>query len=498
MKDSDRTAASLLDDEAGFSLKPVGTLKKRKTADITASPVGVGFETLDRQMFNHEMTYEHLATLGAKWARCQTGWSRCETTKGEYDFGWLDNIVDKLLVAGVNPWFSISFGNQLYMPDAPHVSAVGCMPLYYGEETVQAWKNYVKALTEHFKDRVTHYEVWNEPNISCFWHGHEPSPEDYTELVKITAAEVKAVMPEAVMIGGAVSGCGFSYIERMLQAGVTESIDKITFHPYSMVPELGYANAVAYLKKLVAKYDETIKLWQGENGCPSVSAGHNDDWLGIFNNNETVQAKWVIRRVLSDLRHEIEFTEYFHIADLMEQAYRQADGTERKPVMMGLLNGKTYTPKKSFYALQTICSLFDSATVREELLIQALFKDARRPEMVHEKARFTNIVTDSYLRNGYPLYVYYYVEDPQCETPVTQLPAMWIGAKGAKQLDEPVLIDPLTGNVFAITDYETRPATEWEAQEFGLYLHDLPLTDYPLIITDRKALAGVDSISALE
>jgi hypothetical protein len=56
--------------------------------------LGIGFETLDRKFFDPKPTYEPLEKLGIKWARVQTGWSRCETTKGKYDFAWLDEIVD--------------------------------------------------------------------------------------------------------------------------------------------------------------------------------------------------------------------------------------------------------------------------------------------------------------------------------------------------------------------------------------------------------------------
>ena len=90
-----------------------GTLKPRRTADIAASPISIGFETLDRYHFDPKRTYPHLAELGAKWARVQTGWNRCEREKGVYDFGWLDAIVDDLLAIGVQPFFNLGFGNLL-------------------------------------------------------------------------------------------------------------------------------------------------------------------------------------------------------------------------------------------------------------------------------------------------------------------------------------------------------------------------------------------------
>ena len=88
-------------------------MNPRASKSVAASPISIGFETLDRKMFDPERTYSHLAKLGVKWARCQTGWARTETVKGKYDFEWLDRVVDSLLTAGVQPWFNLGYGNTL-------------------------------------------------------------------------------------------------------------------------------------------------------------------------------------------------------------------------------------------------------------------------------------------------------------------------------------------------------------------------------------------------
>ncbi|MFW5914935.1 MAG: beta-galactosidase [Planctomycetota bacterium] len=90
-----------------FGLQPAGTISPSHSEDIPASRLGIGFECLDRQMFDPERTYDRVGELGVKWARVQTGWARCEQQKGEYDFGWLDDIVDSLLERGVQPWFNL-------------------------------------------------------------------------------------------------------------------------------------------------------------------------------------------------------------------------------------------------------------------------------------------------------------------------------------------------------------------------------------------------------
>jgi hypothetical protein len=160
---------------AAFALQPLGKLAPRTSRAIKASRLSLGFETLDRRMFEPEKTYAHVAELGVKWARCQTGWARTETKKGEFDFAWLDGVADSLAKVGVQPWFSLSYGNKLYTPGAPNEYAIGWIPLN-SDEARQAWVNYAGKIAERFHGRVKHWEIWNEPNIPNFWQGASPTP----------------------------------------------------------------------------------------------------------------------------------------------------------------------------------------------------------------------------------------------------------------------------------------------------------------------------------
>ena len=84
----------------------IGKIKPRKASEIKNSRIGIGFEKLDRKVFNPEKAYDKLAMIGAKWVRIQSGWERTEQEKGVYDFEWLDSIVDNLLERGLVPWIN--------------------------------------------------------------------------------------------------------------------------------------------------------------------------------------------------------------------------------------------------------------------------------------------------------------------------------------------------------------------------------------------------------
>ena len=459
-----------------FRLKEIGPVPTRTSQEIRGSRIGIGFETLDRELFNPERCYDQLSQTGAKWARCQTGWNRCETVKGQFDFQWLDDVVDNLLVRGIEPWFNVGFGNKLYMPDAPGEAAVGCVPVLYGPEAQEAWRLFLRKLTEHFKGRVRRYEIWNEANHPGFWWPGKSSAKEYTQLVAMSAGEIKAVDPDA-FISACCAGGASQFILDALREGIGAHIGAFAIHPYGTVPELNYTEGVAALRSQFRQYAPHVELWMGECGCPSQTYGHNDEWLNLFNMDETKQAKWMLRRLLTDLALGLEHVSYFHATDLMEKEYRQANGEVRKPVMTGLLHGKVYTPKEAFHSFAGICSLFDAQTRPAALSCHCFASLGRCESKLVEVA----IKKLTFERNGYPLYAYYLPEDVQLETPVRNNIGLSILDDAPRKIDEPVLVDLLQMKVFAI---ESMKPGAWAFAD----IEGLPLADYPLIITDRKAL----------
>ncbi|MEZ0218124.1 MAG: beta-glucosidase [Rariglobus sp.] len=455
----------------------------RTTAAIGSSRIGIGFETLDRFMFDPERVYPHLAVLGAKWARVQTGWSRCELTKGVYEFAWLGVIVDRLRAIGVQPFFSVTFGNKLYMPDVPHESAVGHVALYFGEEGRAAWVAYVRALAHHFRGRVQYWEVWNEPNIPQFWHPKKPCGRAYAELVRITADAVRAEIPDATIIGGAMSKLDPHFLEESLKAGMAGDIDVFSFHPYQLVPEHNLQNMHDLVRRLLDRYGKgrRIAIWQGETGCPSQTEGHNDDWLGLYDMDQVTQAKWIARRVLIDLKIGFDLSLYFHAVDLMDRPYRQAGGKINRPVMMGVIHGKSYEPKYSFEVLRRICSLFDDESHRRELYYRFDEIDPRHPR---QSGLLSSPVCASFARRGAPLFAVWQAEDPQQKTAAQEIDlTVWWDSD--LKMDRPALLDPLTGRVYDVSargkDFVLDGAVV--GRRFRL-----PLPDYPLVLTDASVL----------
>lgn len=453
---------------AATPAKPSSRVQPRSSKQVAASKIGLGFETLDRKMFDPERCYPYMARTGVKWARCQTGWARTETRKGEYDFAWLDSIVDSLRGIGIQPWFNLGYGNTLYTPGPKHESAVGWVPLNSADAR-QAWVRYVERIAERFKGRVRHWELWNEPNGSGFWQPEKPDPARYVEFVGLTAPVLRKIVPGCVLVGGALAGLtALDYVEGCFEAGLGKLVDKFSYHPYRAVPEEGYAADLRALRGIIHRYHAGMGLWQGENGAPSTSDSAGA--LGNLEWDEVRQAKWLLRRLLIDLTLGVELTSYFQTSDMAN--YIWSSGQSGATNSKGILRAHDYTPKVSYYALRNLCALFDSRTQPADYLL--------RMGRSQGELELEAVQTATFIRGDAPVCAFWYPANLQTgwQTKAARI-TVWTGK--AAQMKQPVLVDLLTGLVFRVAAARG-PAGSWMVK-------DVPVRDYPVLLTDESVVA---------
>ena len=468
----------------GFDFESSSKLTLKKSREIKSSLIGIGYETLDRDTFEPKKTYQSMAASGVKWARLQTGWNKCEKQKGIYNFCWLDEIVDNLLAIGINPWFSVSFGNALYTPADDHrMEYVGEVFLYFGREAITGWENYVSALAEHFKGRITHWEIWNEPNTSSFWRDAKvrsgngendleninQKAADYAQMVKITSCLIKKIIPEAKIIGGALSaGINVNtYVRALLKNHLADHIDILSYHPYGLVPEMSAEARFNFLRRELDKTGKKIPIWQGECGRPT----------GFINNRTAVncseysQAKFLTRRIITDLRLGCEMSSYFMVADLKNYFYSQT------LFPYGIISGEDYRPKAAYYALQSMASLFDNHTVIDQELYMRIY-----PANAYMNSYLPfHMVTAAFRRKGIPIFCYYTPELPDLDWEPRRF-ELCIDLADSEIFNNPVLVDPITQIVYRLNKSAFKM---WAGL---LHINPLPFMDYPLFFTDEKAL----------
>ena len=464
----------------------LGKLKTKKSTEISSSRLGVGFETLDRDMWDPNQAWPVLDDLGVKWARLQTGWAKTEKEPGVYDFAWLDDLVNKLIERGVTPWLSFSYGNRLYTENA-NETGVGFPPLHTPRER-QAWQNYVRELVIHFRDRVTHYEVWNEPDLASFWKSM-PKASEYVDLVRLTVAPLREQQPEAKIIGGAIAWgmtpWSIKFLEDCLECGLHEFVDIITYHGYKSVPERHSTQEFPAFKHLLKKYKPSLISWQGEAGMQShvPDAAKGVGALSRMKSSESIQARMLLRRFLLELGNGCAMSSYFHMADFAHYA------AFKQTFHYGLLRLEDGSPKPAYYAMQSLATLLadplEVANGRTSCHMSIL-SDSEDP-------RATKVATwqVNFVHGDVPIHAWWLPISVEDDAVVQKMEMTYWMEKGLR-LENPVIIDPVTQEVYSVScEMDKRTCAETWMQpdpdaEGVRVFKSLPISNTPLILTDRS------------
>lgn len=459
----------------------IGKIKTHSSKELNTSFVSIGFECVDRDLINPKKCYDAIMECGIKYARCQTGWAKCEKEKGIYDFTWLDDMVDNLLQRDVTPWFNVGYGNPIYMKDAPNPTAVGCVPTLYDEETLNAWINYVKELAKRYKGKVKDYEIWNEPNLAHFWHPGAGNGKEYANLVKVTGRAIKEADPDA-RIGGCIdSGTGFNFFPFAIDfcSNITKNdFDFFSVHSYTKTPEaLNSVNRYSYLRKIFNNNGlSDIRFRQGEAGYPAYIP---EEMKGCTftppegNTSDRQMCTWMMRRYFIDKSLDMELSSWYQIADASEKPYQMLKEIWTSPPHYGILEGKTYKKRPAYYVMQRIASFFEDVE-------SADYYSSLRTN-IHE-LEIKSKLSLTFKKNGYPIYAFYITDYVAEENDYREFKLMLEASKFdvEKQIENPVIVDLMTGEVFE--PEEIRP------DDMMLRIPDIKITDYPIVVCDKSII----------
>lgn len=460
-------------------LIPVGKIAAKSALDVACSQLGIGFEKLDRNVFDPEKAYDKIGNLGVKWIRLQSGWQRTERTKGVYDFSWLDDIVDNLIRRGMIPWLCLCYGNDLYTDSAKNVfGAVGCPPIHTEEERV-AWHNYVKATAIHFKGRVQYYEVWNEPDGAWCWK-HGVSAREYAAFTIATAKAAREGDESAKIIGGALCGISYTYTSDMLAAGMADAIDAISFHRYS-ADEFNVVRDAKALRALLDVYNPRIEMIQGESGTQSSSKGAGALRGGAWTPHK--QAKYLLRHRITDFLCGFKFTSHFTSVDMIEALNGTVDNKASylDYGYFGVLSADfdengfatgDYSPKPAYWALQNLASVFCENFKAAELPIY--FAPEHSPRIFESDFKEKSLMWAGFKReNGASAFAYWNSADlmtTDFESTVTLITPLKDSAIH--------LIDLMDGTIYALPENMIE-----QLGETTIKLKNIPIRDYPLLLT---------------
>lgn len=457
----------------------IGNVVKKKSSEIEKSRIGLGFEKLDRGVFDPEKVYDKVEETGVKWIRLQSGWARTEKEKGVYDFKWLDDVVDNLLARGLKPWLCLCYGNGLYSEDAAKIfGAVGVPPIF-DEESKRAWANYVEATVKRYIGKIDLFEVWNEPDGHWCWK-HGINLTEVGQFNIDTAKAIKKGNLDAKVVGGVMCKRSLRDMTEAFETGMGDYLDYVSYHQYTH-DESTVIPYVKALRSLCESYNNKIKIIQGESGSQSRSDGRGAVRRGCW--TPLKQAKQLLRHTVVDLISGVEFASYFSCVDMIE-ALNGVVGDAASYNDFGYFgvlgvefdeNGMPkdeYKPKISFGALQTLSSIFYNDYECCDVPVYRVPQES--PRIFGMDCNDASIVQQGFSKpNGSKAFVYWNATNimtADYESTVTY--------DVAHLGDDIKIIDLMNGTVYKFSEDMIQDTG------FGTFkLVNIPLKDYPLMIT---------------
>lgn len=437
--------------------KLIGVIAPKGLSE-THNDLTIGCETLDRDYADYHQYKEYLSQLGIRKIRLQAGWAKTEKVKGVYDFAWLDSIIDDAVSRGLEPWLETSYGNPIYEGGGAHMLFADWPT---SEEALSAWDRWVEAMAVRYKGKVHEWEIWNEPDLN---KSFREDPRPFVDLTIRTAEIIRRVDPEAKIAGFAWAvwrpKVFMDCMGMIRDAGKLHLLDWITYHFYPYRPEDMYKN-VESMRDSLRCFSSDIVLRQGESGAPSK--GHLGGALSKYDWTEVSQAKWDLRRMVSDRGRDIPST-VFCISDMN---YFKGRDTIKTKNVKGLLetddDNRVIRPKQAFFAVQNLVSVWNQ-------MGQATGSDSITVENEGSFSTYAFVNAE-----GLHSFVVWDDADPPVDAVETR-PASVIFRGG--RFRKPVCVDIRTGNVYEIPC--ERHASDWT--------FTVPVYDSPMLIINKGSL----------
>ncbi|MBC7941050.1 MAG: beta-galactosidase [Chitinophagaceae bacterium] len=457
----------------------LGTVKARSTNEIESSNWLLGCETLDRDFADYEQYKAYIAPLGIKRLRMQAGWNKTERVRGQYDFAWLDRIVNDAHSRGFQPWLQTSYGNVLY-PGGGGANLGAGMPV--SEEALQAWDRWVVALVTRYKDKVDNWEVWNEPN---FGDNTVNTPEMSADFNIRTAEIIKRIQPKAKISGLALGHFSprFSdaFFKRIAEKSKFHLFDNMTYHDYVYNPDIN-VEGVKQLRASLDKYAPQVKLRQGENGAPSAG-GQGRGALWDYPWTELTQAKWNTRRMLGNLGLDIE-SSVFGLVE-MNYTFGPINRLNFKGILKSDASLRVIRPKTAYYAIQNVTSVFDHSLERIRNMEHTYNVASAGPNdhlVRHSTDRKLAVFGYRHKTTGKQIYTVWQTENIPVDANELSLNEFSV-TNG--NFDQPVWVDIITGAVHEI------PAAQWSKVGSTYTFKGIPVYDAPVLIADRSLISFI-------
>jgi polysaccharide biosynthesis protein PslG len=224
-----------------------------------------------------------MRTLGVTTVRLLVPWAAIEHTPDSYDWSMVDKTVDAAVAQHISVLATLNSPPAWAVaPGQPAIAGRPASPAAFGR--------FAGKVAEHFRGKISAYEIWNEPNAAAFF-APAPDPAGYVDLLKASYPAIKAADPSAVVVTGGLGALidystaaidPVKFVRGMYAAGAKNYFDALAYHPYQYTLKFSEAgwhpdapiNQMAGIRQsMLVNGDADKRIWATEYGEPSSVVG---------------------------------------------------------------------------------------------------------------------------------------------------------------------------------------------------------------------------------
>lgn len=266
-----------------------------------------------------EQAMQMIHEAGFHWIRQEFPWSDIEIHgKGDFsDRRHLDTVgeisawekYDNILALAEQ--YDLELIPRLsYPPQWSRAQPIEVTGAFGPPDNVADYGDFVAAVVERYRGRVTYFQLWNEPNIYPEWGEQDVDPVAYTELLCTGYQRAKEANPDVIIIAGAmaptvaVSGRDMNdliFLQRMYDAGAGDCFDILAAQGYGLFSGawdqrlrptvINYPHNLLLRDVMVRNGDAAKPIWISEMGW-NVAPDHIPPMFGRV--TEELQAQYAV------------------------------------------------------------------------------------------------------------------------------------------------------------------------------------------------------------
>ena len=208
---------------------------------------------------NFHQSFEYLDKFKADWIRTDFPMSY----DYEPDFKFADKIVSECQKKKIK--LSLVLG-----------SGMSCITLNTPKNEREANKfvRLVAKIARRYKNKVSAYEIWNEPNVAYFWRGNF---KDFIELLRRSSFAIKKEASKSLVGFSLAYISGFhKHFKKIVSKQTLSNVDFFGMHGYPGSLDRGdfrsYRERILNIRDILKKVDCDIQVWATETGYVSFNS----------------------------------------------------------------------------------------------------------------------------------------------------------------------------------------------------------------------------------